>query len=409
MRDGWLFTFILAMPLLPLRSEAAAPSVTEALLTQPGNSSFYPVGGLTGAPDGSLYGITGFDPSAIFKLAPPGKSGGPWQASNIHQFPSGSSAPSPLLRDSAGVLYQTFSDTLGNTSIYRLLPPSETGARWTYGTLFAFHNGGTAEFANVAAILNGVIYGMTQDRLSGSTIFALSPPLSGEVNWRYSRLYQSNPQTPPFSNLLARSVGGQVVIVGIQGLQVSPQSGGSVFMLTSPQRPSTAWTFATLHSFPYASSQNDPSGEIVVDRSLNIYGVLGGGYGSVFRLSPPAAGQSSWTFDILYHFKGGVDGSQIGGLVEDSSSRLYGTTTRGGSGLCQGSGLYYCGTVFQLTPRDQGGKTVPWNKLTLYDFTPASYEPDGYPLVLRPSSTDAFDLYGVNFSGTNVFDLHILH
>ena len=61
---------------------------------------------------------------------------------------------------------------------------------------------------------------------------------------------------------------------------------------------------------------------------------------------------------ILYAFTGGADGGRpIGGLVLDSASNLYGTTSTGGNELC-GQG---CGTVFELNT--SGVETV------LYTFT----------------------------------------
>jgi uncharacterized repeat protein (TIGR03803 family) len=69
------------------------------------------------------------------------------------------------------------------------------------------------------------------------------------------------------------------------------------------------------------------------------------GSGTVFKLTPPARGQTAWKETVLYSFAGGSDGrSPNTGLIADKGA-LYGTTTSGGSGTHQG------GTVFKLTLR----------------------------------------------------------
>jgi uncharacterized repeat protein (TIGR03803 family) len=55
---------------------------------------------------------------------------------------------------------------------------------------------------------------------------------------------------------------------------------------------------------------------------------------------------------VLYSFKGGSDGiSPLAGLIADNHGALYGTTEIGGSGCPQYPG---CGTVFKLTPPAKG-------------------------------------------------------
>src|SRR5215475_2763764 len=51
--------------------------------------------------------------------------------------------------------------------------------------------------------------------------------------------------------------------------------------------------------------------------------------------------------NILYSFQGGADGSSPhAGLAHDRLGNLYGTTSKGGAGMCFGLG---CGTVYMLT------------------------------------------------------------
>jgi uncharacterized repeat protein (TIGR03803 family) len=66
---------------------------------------------------------------------------------------------------------------------------------------------------------------------------------------------------------------------------------------------------------------------------------------------------STGTVTTLYTFMGGSDGANPGGLIEDSSGTLFGTTYGGGA-----SGD---GTIFELSPNGQGG----WTETVLYSFT----------------------------------------
>jgi len=102
----------------------------------------------------------------------------------------------------------------------------------------------------------------------------------------------------------------------------------------------------------------NPGGGVVFDSSGNLYGesagAYGNGYGAIYQLSPSG---SDWTEQIIYTFTANDDGfAPAGGLIVDSSGNLYGTTASGGH--------YYHGggTVFQLTPRSDGG----WTFTTLY-------------------------------------------
>ena len=97
-----------------------------------------------------------------------------------------------------------------------------------------------------------------------------------------------------------------------------------------------------------------PEGSLIMDTSGALFGTTeeGGtgcsgippGCGTVFKLTPPGAGETEWTESVLHRFQGGADGeSPFAGLTMDMSGALYGTTGSGGTG-CPPVG---CGTVFQ--------------------------------------------------------------
>jgi uncharacterized repeat protein (TIGR03803 family) len=158
---------------------------------------------------------------------------------------------------------------------------------------------------------------------------------------------------------------------------------------------------STLHSFTGLRDGAEPTGNVVIDASANVYGTaafggvssgnLGcysGRCGVVYKLSPN--GQGGWNETLLHLFTGGADGSEPQGLLFDSAGNLYGTTQRGGNlSGCEG---YGCGVVFKLSPDGQGG----WNQSVLYSFkggTDGAYPNAG--VVLDTSG----NLYGTTWGG----------
>lgn len=117
-----------------------------------------------------------------------------------------------------------------------------------------------------------------------------------------------------------------------------------------------------LYSFTGGADGSQPyQAGVIFDPVGNLYGVTqyGGAYGqgTVFQLTPSTGG--AWTETVLYSFTGGTDGEQPqGGLAIDGAGNLYGTTSWGGD---PSSG---CGTVFKLSPSDNG-----WIFTVLHAFT----------------------------------------
>jgi uncharacterized repeat protein (TIGR03803 family) len=149
---------------------------------------------------------------------------------------------------------------------------------------------------------------------------------------------------------------------------------GMVFRLTPPATGQTAWTETALYSFTGGSDGFNPGAGLIADKQGALYGTTqfgGTGYGTVFRLTPPTRGQKTWTETVLYSFIGGSDGGNpVAGLIFDKEGALYSTTLQGGSS----NG----GTVFKLTPPAKG--QTAWTETVLYSFCSLSSCSDG----LRP-------------------------
>jgi hypothetical protein len=101
----------------------------------------------------------------------------------------------------------------------------------------------------------------------------------------------------------------------------------------------------------------------------------------------------------LYEFTGGTDGGQpIDVPVLDSSGKVYGTASAGGSSTATCSP--YCGTVFELVPPAPSSGT--WSEITLYSFQAGNdgYAPAGSPLLGRRGV-----IYGTTSSGGGAADV----
>jgi uncharacterized repeat protein (TIGR03803 family) len=169
--------------------------------------------------------------------------------------------------------------------------------------------------------------------------------------------------------------------------------------------------YKVLYTFAGGATGGNPVGDLVFDRSGNLYGTTpsGGSSGSpacihgcgiVFELSPQQNG--TWTETVLYNFCVNYSGQSCpdgsgpqAGIVLDSAGNLYGTTESGGSNtalICNGE----CGTVFELSPPSSQGQ--PWTETVLYSFCANQVNSqclDGY----APESQLIFDSSG-NLYGT---------
>jgi hypothetical protein len=146
-----------------------------------------------------------------------------------------------------------------------------------------------------------------------------------------------------------------------------------VFKLIPPGLGKTSWTKTTLHRFSGGSGGGLPAGTLRVDAAGAVYGTtyqggtgtcLGGlpsaviGCGTVFKLTPPGVGGTTWTRSILYSFKGPDGAGPQGGVIADAAGRLYGTASGGGTDNY--------GVFFRLNPPLPG--RVAWTATVLHYF-----------------------------------------
>ena len=144
-----------------------------------------------------------------------------------------------------------------------------------------------------------------------------------------------------------------------------------------------------LHSFNPSGAEAFPYAGLIADSAGNLYGTSynGGTYnaGTVFELMPAQGG--GWTQKVLHSFNlNGSDGAfPYAGLVFDNAGNLYTTTQNGG--------IYYGGTVVELSPSQGGG----WTEKVLHNFNPSTT--DGVEPLAGLIIDHAGNLYGTTYVG----------
>lgn len=234
---------------------------------------------------------------------------------------------------------------------------------------------GATPFGNLIVGTNGVIYGTTANGgyncpefgAGGcGTIFELIPPASGQTGWTYAILYKF------------RGRGD-----GAYPINLVAGQNGSLFGET---------TYGGIETAPIPCTDSS-------------YGV--DGCGTVFELTPPAPGNTVWTHQVLYRFRGYAygDGQQPSSVMISPTGTLYLTTQYGGNGYCYaGASLRVgCGTVFRLRPPAAG--KITWRPSVLYSFGGSVANPFGTLLLDNAGSLYGTTSHGINSPGGTAFKL----
>jgi uncharacterized repeat protein (TIGR03803 family) len=294
-------------------------------------------------------------------------------------------------------------------TIKKIVPPKET-VLYSFG---ATSTDAQVPLANLVSDSKGNFYGTTKyggtnqityggTKTTAGTAFELSP--AGGGGWTETVLYDFYATTTdaalPIAGLIFDAKGnlyGTSFAGGAYGL-------GSVFELLP--KGGGGWTETVLYSFGVSVTDAAiPEAPLIMDAHGNLYGTTevggayatsyGGGYGTVFELSPASGG--GWTEQILHSFDNlnQTDGYfPAAGLVFDGNGNLYGTTQDGGSGQDLEGG----GTVFELSPAGKG-----WTEKILYSFGGGST--NGYDIVGGVVLDSAGNIYGTAVAGGNGFGL----
>jgi uncharacterized repeat protein (TIGR03803 family) len=284
----------------------------------------------------------------VFEISPPADPGGTWTERLLYRFSSsGGWGPAQgVILDSRGNLYGTTlnggRDGQNAGTIFRLTP---TNGTWVAATLYSFGIYDKAGYSAGPLKLDaaGNLYGATGTSgiaNAGGSVFRLSPPSKSGAQWTLTILF-----TPLFQGTSSAWVTPPILMGSDGAIYGTTYYGGNgngiVYKLNPPASPGGQWEQTILYAFPSALHGN-PNGGVVGDPKTNVlYGTTIGGDGTVFQLTPPTQSGDQWTYTLLHAFTNTGDGWAPDGVVPDGSGNLYGLTDWGGTSTY--------GTFFELT------------------------------------------------------------
>lgn len=223
----------------------------------------------------------------------------------------------------------------------------------TETVLYSFPNSGTGYPLGSVYIHNGALYGTGSgdEKAADGQVFKLT---NRGGSWKASTLLTfdgSNGSTP-----YPGPVRGQDWVFYGTSAYGGTYNGGNVYALS---RSGGKWVSSTVWDFGGAGDGTQPTSDLVMDRSGNLFGTTfsGGAYnaGTVFELS---RSNGVWTETVLYSFTGqnGDGWYPYAGLLMVGSQTFYGTTQYGGD---HGGN----GTVFRLYRSGDA-----WKEKVVYSF-----------------------------------------
>ncbi len=359
------------------------------------------------AGDGVVYGASsagGIGYGVAFALLPPRGRQTTWSEAILDDFSraDGATPLAGLTPGPDGTLYGTTSagGISGYGTVFRLLPPPKGQYYWTERVLHDFTgvDGDGIEPYGGSLVVgpDGSAYGTTITSYTGfcGMAFRLTPPPHRSTKpWRETILHDfagAADGCQPFAGLLPDGSGGffGAAVDGGAGCEC-----GTIYQLSPPQPGSSSWTETTIYSFmgQAMSDGSGPYGTLVRGRHGELYGTTEAGgtanLGTVFALVPPSGSSTQWTETVLHSFTGSPDGQNpFSPVTLGSGGRVFGTAASGGTTTY--------GIAFVLTPPRHRGTT--WHEAILHVFT-------GYPDGQRPDGGLAFGpdgaLYGVTYGG----------
>jgi uncharacterized repeat protein (TIGR03803 family) len=348
---------------------------------------------------------------------PPGTE---WTETVLYSFTGGTDGKLPasgVIFDEAGNLYGTthYGGANGLGTVFELSPPAAGESQWTESVLYSFQGGTTdgnyPTFTGVVFDQSGDLYGVTNfggTSYTGSggnphgcgigcgVVYKLAPPATLGTPWTETVIHFFNgtdgaaPQSTPIFDVRGNLYG--LTHGGGRYLD------GTVYRLTPPAAGESTWGFRVLYEFGSGPSDSSiPQGSLTLHGKGVLYGTGWGGQygnGTVFQVVPPAVTGGAWTESAIYSFSGGNDGSfpQLANVVFNAAGNIYGTTWRGGNSTECYAG---CGTVFEVSPPEAGSSD--WTETILHIF-PATAK-DGSQPVSGVMLGKHGELYGVTPSG----------
>ena len=316
----------------------------------------------------------------------------------------------------------------GNGTVFQLMAPADGSKHYRLESLYSFA-GGTdgAGPTNLISDAEGNLYGVSNVGGGGTAaacasggspvgcgvVFELRPPAAGEHAWRESVLHAFSGNDDGFAPSGLTIFDGRLYGFTWGGSGSCNGGCGTVYELTPPRAGKGEWTYKRLHTFSGNAAAHGPFGNPLIERSGSIYGIAysGGptapsgcapfsGCGEVFKLTPPAHGDTDWIKSTVWAFDG-LDGTgAFNSLSVDAEGNLYGMTNEGGNSAANcpafSGAPAGCGVAFKLERPRHGND--PWTQQILWNF---SGDADGgYPADSALALQRDGDLLATT-SGTN--------
>jgi uncharacterized repeat protein (TIGR03803 family) len=356
----------------------------------------YPATDLVLDASGNLYGTTvlGGDvgTGTVFELKRHGKK---WKHQVLYSFTGGADGGQPYGGVTVGGPDTLFgAAVIGGTGgacpedgcgvVYEL---TKSNGVWTETVIHAFDGtDGYGPGAGLSMDADGDLFGMTPTggAYGLGVIYQLHPDGSG--GWDFAVIHDftggKDGATGSAGRLLIDQPGHMYGVATVGGANGK----GVAFEL---MRTATgAWKLKPIYAFRGQPDAGLPYGALSFDADGNLYGTSyydgANGLGAVYQLTP---GAKHWKERVLYSFAGGADGmNSISNVVFDSAGNLYGTTSEGGDPTCS------CGTIFELTPQQDGS----WSETVVHRFAGA---PDGASAYNGMVADPAGVFYGATVHG----------
>lgn len=386
----------------------AAPEVTTLFSFSGDGSGEHPWAAPILGSDGALYGTTyqggANDVGTVYRLTQP-RPDRPWRRTVLASFGGGrGSGPlSGLVRAPDGSLYGTTeSGGAGECSggcgvVYRLAPAA--GDKYDFEVIYRFRRvrDGVRSASRLAIDADGVLYGTTiaGGALDMGTVFSIAR-VGGE--WKKTTIHSftggGGDGQFPQSGVVFGPDGALYGTTLIGGHPTAPK--GTVYRLE--RRPTGAWRSELIFKFKGGVDGERPVGPVAFDNDGALYGTMPeggsppcfGGCGTVFRIAPSGSG-ARWVGGVIHRFSQGDGASPRAELTVDSAGAVWGMTPTGGGGPS-------LGVIFRLRPPVEGRKN--WRPSVVYRFT--GLGADGaipFGGLFRDAATGAF--YGTTRDGGN--------
>jgi uncharacterized repeat protein (TIGR03803 family) len=264
------------------------------------------------------------------------------QLTVLHQFTGGADGGTPyarLISDAAGNLYGTtyYGGDSNMGTAYKLSPPPTGGASWNEKVLHSFAGGLDGAEPNAGLVFDkaGNLYGMTSgvttvvvykggvNHYTGyvGTIFELTPPAAGKTTWGHSVLREFTLKDCDHGDEPTHAL-----IVDAHGTLYGTSAAPNIFSLSPPATLGGLWQFKNL-AFIY---NEQPASSLAFDQHGDLYGATANAIsnkvnGSVYKLTPPAAGQTSWQEHTLATFPSETPlAGPTSGVAFDARGNIYG-------------------------------------------------------------------------------------